>query len=83
MVILANGDAAAFVERGGRSIITFPCSQESDAWIEGLTSLVKDGRFRSLEIAKIDGSPVRESRFANALRAHGFTDSYRGLSFRG
>ena len=40
------------------------------------------GRRRSLELAKIDGAPARESRHADTLRAAGFADGYQGLVLR-
>ncbi len=53
------------------------------AWAEALTRLVKDGRLRSLEIAKVDGAAVAEDPLvADALRAAGFADGYRGLVLR-
>ena len=36
----------------------------------------------TLEVAKVDGGPVRESPHADALRAAGFGDGYKGLVLR-
>ena len=44
--------------------------------------LVDDGRYRSLEIRKVDGEPVRESSARQVLEAAGFRDGYRGLVLR-
>ena len=46
------------------------------------SALVKDGRLRKLEIARIDGAPAAESPVADHLRAAGFVDGYKGLTFR-
>ncbi|MHB8511718.1 MAG: DEAD/DEAH box helicase [Actinomycetota bacterium] len=81
IVIMSNGTLAAYLERGGRSLITFDA--EPKDWIEALVALVKDGRMRSIELAKIDGAAARESHIADTLRAHGFVDAYRGLTLRG
>jgi len=85
-VVTVDGEPAVFLERGGRSLVRFPAGSDADtagAWAEALTRLVKDGRFRSLEIGKIDGAPVAESvDAAQALRAAGFVDGYRGLVLR-
>ncbi|MBL8776091.1 MAG: DEAD/DEAH box helicase [Acidimicrobiales bacterium] len=84
-VVLVDGEPAVFLERGGRSLVVFPAGR-GDApgpWAEALTRLVKDGRLRSLEIAKVDGAAAAEDPFvADALRAAGFADGYRGLVFR-
>jgi ATP-dependent helicase Lhr and Lhr-like helicase len=81
-VILVDGEAAAFLERGGRSLITFGAAGGT-AWIDALASLVKDGRLRRIELSRIDGAPAAESPFAEDLRAVGFVDGYRGLVLRG
>ena len=84
-VVLVDGEPAAFLERGGRSLVCFPAGRTEAAalWAEALTRLVKDGRFRSLEIGKVDGAPVAEDVLvAVALRAAGFVDGYRGLVLR-
>ena len=41
------------------------------------------GRWRRLEIARIDGEPAAESPLADELRAAGFADGYRGLVLGG
>ena len=85
-VVLVDGEPAVFLERGGRSLVTFPAGVGADvgagAWADGLTRLVKDGRLRSLEIAKVDGAPVVDSPAAEVLRRAGFVAGYRGLVFR-
>ena len=83
LVVLVDGEAAVFLERGGRSLATFPSALETtDAWTAALADLVGSGRRRSLEIARIDGASARESDHADALRAAGFIDGYRGLVLR-
>ncbi len=54
----------------------------SDAWIEALMGLVKDGRLRKLEIAKVDGIPIRDTVWAARLEAAGFVSAYRGMLYR-
>ncbi len=82
-VVLLGGEAAVFVERGGRSLASFPAAHRHAHWAEGLASLVKDGRLRRLEITKIDGAPAVESPLADVLRTVGFADGYRGLTLGG
>jgi len=45
--------------------------------------VVGRGRSRRLEVARIDGDPAAESPHAEALRAAGFRDGYRGLTLGG
>jgi hypothetical protein len=43
---------------------------------------VKDGRLRKVELTRVDGDRP-SSEIADALRASGFVDGYRGLTLRG
>ena len=79
-VVLVDGEPAVFVERGGRRLVTFEAAHRSDQWVDGLASLVKEGRVRRLVIQQIDGDSAATSPLANALRAAGFVEGYRGLS---
>ena len=80
-VALADGQPAAFLERGARSLVTFGI--DPGLWVDALASLVKDGRLRKIELTRIDGMPAVESPLADRLRETGFADGYRGLTLRG
>ena len=82
MVILVEGEAVAYLDRSGRSLVTFPKAADDDRWVEALAGLVKDGRLRSLELQRIDGDPALSSPIAPRLRGVGFVDGYRGLVLR-
>jgi hypothetical protein len=63
--------------------VRFPAAADDPTWADALARLVKDGRVRALEIAKIDGVSARQVPEAAALlRDAGFVDGYRGLVFR-
>jgi ATP-dependent helicase Lhr and Lhr-like helicase len=85
-VILEDGEPAAYLERGARSLVTFARSareyEPAGRWIEALASLVKDGRVRKIELSRIDGEAARDHSQADRLREAGFTDGYRGLLLR-
>jgi ATP-dependent Lhr-like helicase len=80
-VVVVDGACAAYLERGGRSLSVF--TQDDDAWAEGIASLQKDARVRRLVVERVNGVPAADSPEADALRAAGFSDSYRGLALRG
>jgi ATP-dependent Lhr-like helicase len=82
-VVLSGGAAAAYLERGARSLLTFEAAAETGAWVDALIGLVKEGRVRKLELQRIDGVPASESPLAERLRDAGFADGYRGLTVRG
>ena len=81
-VVLIDGLPLVMLERGGRSLATFEGAESNDAWIEAIIGLVKDGRLRKLEIAKVDGKPVRETPWAARLEEAGFTSAYKGMLYR-
>jgi ATP-dependent Lhr-like helicase len=79
-VVLLDGELAAYLERGGHSVVTFGV----DGWADALRVLVDSGRRRSLEIRKVDSRPVREVEAAvEQLHRAGFVDGYKGLVYRG
>jgi ATP-dependent Lhr-like helicase len=80
MAVLVDGALAAFLERGGRRLLTFGVPPE--AWADALVGLVKDGRLRRIELTAIDGGPAADAGVAQALREAGFADGYRGLTVR-
>ena len=82
LVVLAGGEAVAFVERGGRSLWTFPAAARHPRWPEALARRVTSGRTRSHEVRTVDGEPVRTTPWAEPLRAAGYSDGYRGLVVR-
>ncbi|MEZ5246409.1 MAG: DEAD/DEAH box helicase [Acidimicrobiales bacterium] len=82
-VVLHDGRPLVELERGGRSLITFPGADEGPAWITAIQELVKNGRLAKLEISKVDGEPIRETPWAARLESAGFSAGYRGMTFRG
>jgi hypothetical protein len=81
--VLLDGTPAAFLERGARTLLTFDVADADAAIADALVSLVKDGRIKRIELAKIDGATASGSRLATALRDVGFVEGYRGLVLRG
>ena len=80
-VVLAGGEAVGFVERSGRSLLTFDASASHPGWAVALATVAArlGGR---LEIAKVDGEAAGSSAWADELRSIGFVDGYRGLVLR-
>ena len=80
-VVLVDGRPAAYLERGGRTLLTFEAAADG-TWVDGLVSLVKERRLTRLVVQKIDGEPASTSPHADALRTAGFADGYRGLTLQ-
>jgi len=66
-VVLASGSPAVFVERGGRTLVTFPGAL-AEAWAGPIAALMKDGVVRRMEVRQIDGRPARPPRRRGATR---------------
>jgi ATP-dependent Lhr-like helicase len=81
-VVLVDGEAVAYLERGGRSLLTFPAGADHPGWPAALRVLVERGRARQVQIQKVDGEEVGASPHAPLLREAGFEDGYRGLVLR-
>ncbi len=85
-VVLVDGVAALYLERGGSTLQTLAPADDpavAEAALRALSTLVTTGRTRELVIRKIDGLPVGESPWRDALLAAGFVAGYRGLTVRG
>ena len=73
-VVLDGGELRLYLERGGRSLLT-----RGEVGVEHVRALaaaaVRTGR---VEVQRVDGTPVRQSRLASALLHAGFGHSPRG-----
>jgi ATP-dependent Lhr-like helicase len=79
-VILQAGELLAYLERGGRSLLTFATDPgQLDAVAAGLAALVDDRRVERLQLSRIDGDPPVDQPVLEHLRAAGFVDHPRGL----
>jgi len=75
---LADGRPVAFVDRGGRTAHTFGADP-------GIAAAAIDRiarRYRTLTVETIDGVAAATWDTAGELRARGFTDGYKGLTWR-
>jgi ATP-dependent Lhr-like helicase len=84
-VVIVDGEPVVYVERGGKTLQTLPAFADSDAAavaLNALRQLVADGRFRSLQVERVDGVAVAESPHSETLAAAGFQRSYRGWLLR-
>jgi ATP-dependent Lhr-like helicase len=76
-VVLDSGQLRVYLERGGRSLVT-----RGDVTPDHLRALATAaGRAGRVEVQRVDGQPVRQSRLAAALLEAGFGQSPRGLTY--
>ena len=81
LVVIDNGEALVYVERGGKSLISFPDAAMRPGWAKALARTIDHGRVR-LEITKIDGEPAGDSPLKDILEGAGFTRGYRGWAYK-
>jgi ATP-dependent Lhr-like helicase len=76
-VVLLEGTLAAFVERGGRRILTFSGAEPARV-AAAVASQERSGGRRRV-ITTVDGRPAHETPLGAALLEAGFAASYKGL----
>ncbi|MDP9797034.1 ATP-dependent Lhr-like helicase [Catenuloplanes nepalensis] len=83
LVALVGGELVLYVERGGRTLLSF--TEEPDALAAGAKALadaVHSGALGALSVERADGETLRASPLRDALTAAGFRPTPRGLRLR-
>ncbi|MGN9803652.1 ATP-dependent helicase [Micromonospora sp. L32] len=84
LVVLVDGDLVLYVERGGRTILSFADDAEALAAAgKALADAVHSGALGAMSVERADGEAVRSSPLRDALTAAGFRATPRGLRLRG
>ncbi|MEV0608921.1 ATP-dependent helicase [Polymorphospora rubra] len=84
LVVLVDGDLALYVERGGRTILSFVDDAEALARsARALAAAVHSGALGAMSVERADGGAVRASPLHDALTEAGFRATPRGLRLRG
>ncbi|MFC3505147.1 DEAD/DEAH box helicase [Micromonospora krabiensis] len=84
LVVLVGGDLVLYVERGGRTLLSF--TDETDALAaagKALADTVHSGALGAISVERADGEAVHSSPLRDALTAAGFRATPRGLRLRG
>ena len=86
LVVLVDGELAVYVERGGRTLLTF--SDDVEVLTSAATELVdavRRGALGRLTVERADGAHIlgRHDPLRQALEAAGFVVTPRGLRLRG
>jgi ATP-dependent Lhr-like helicase len=85
LVVLVDGALVLYVERGGRSLLSFTADEPAlQAAADALALSVRDGALGRLTVERADGEGVLsgEHPLARALAAAGFHATPRGLRLR-
>ncbi|OLT45116.1 DEAD/DEAH box helicase [Saccharomonospora sp. CUA-673] len=83
LVVLVDGAPVLYVERGGRSLLSF--TEHETALREAaqaLSAAVRDGWLGQLQVQRADGEQALTSQLADVLREAGFRATPKGLRLR-
>ncbi|MFJ1538549.1 DEAD/DEAH box helicase [Micromonospora chalcea] len=84
LVVLVGGDVVLYVERGGRTILSFTDDTDTlGAAGKALADAVHSGALGAISVERADGEAVHTSPLRDALTAAGFRATPRGLRLRG
>ncbi|MER7440930.1 Lhr family helicase [Micromonospora avicenniae] len=84
LVVLVAGDLVLYVERGGRTLLSF--TDDADVLAaagKALADVVHSGALGAISVERADGEAVHTSPLRDALTAAGFRATPRGLRLRG
>ncbi|MFE9693175.1 ATP-dependent helicase [Micromonospora sp. NPDC005806] len=84
LVVLVGGDLVLYVERGGRTVLSF--TDDGDVLAaagKALADAVHSGALGAISVERADGEAVHSSPLRDALTAAGFRTTPRGLRLRG
>ncbi|GAA1511749.1 ATP-dependent helicase [Sphaerisporangium rubeum] len=82
LVVLVDGHLVLYVERGGRTLLSFTDDDRLQPAVDALALAVRDGALGKLTVEKADGESITTSPLAKALESAGFHPTPRGLRLR-
>jgi ATP-dependent Lhr-like helicase len=83
LVVLVDGALVLYVERGGRTLLSWSDDAESlRAAADALALAVRDGALGSLRVERADGAAIQSTPLGTALATAGFHVTPRGLRLR-
>jgi ATP-dependent Lhr-like helicase len=83
LVALVEGRLVLYVERGGKTLLSFGSEDDLQPAVDALALAVREGALGKLTVERADGAAIIESPLAAALEAAGFHPTPRGLRIRG
>ncbi|MBO2446620.1 DEAD/DEAH box helicase [Actinomadura barringtoniae] len=83
LVVLVDGRLLLYVERGGKTLLTWDDDPEVlQPAVDALALAVREGALGKLTVERADGESINDSPLAAALEAAGFHPTPRGLRLR-
>ncbi|MEU4831215.1 DEAD/DEAH box helicase [Streptosporangium sp. NPDC023615] len=82
LVVLVDGHLILYVERGGKTLLSFSGDERLQPAVDALALAVRDGALGKLTVERADGTAINDSPLGAALEAAGFHPTPRGLRLR-
>ncbi|MEW2352732.1 DEAD/DEAH box helicase [Spirillospora sp. NPDC029432] len=83
LVVLIEGELVLYVERGGRTLLTWGASPDVlQPAVDALALAVREGALGRLTVERADGEAITGSPLAAALESAGFHPTPKGLRLR-
>ncbi|MFA1550009.1 ATP-dependent helicase [Actinomadura chokoriensis] len=83
LVVLVEGRLVLYVERGGRTLLTWDDDPDVlQPAVDALALAVREGALGKLTVERADGESINDSPLAAALESAGFHPTPRGLRLR-
>ncbi|GAA3705330.1 ATP-dependent helicase [Nonomuraea antimicrobica] len=82
LVVLVDGHLVLYVERGGKTLLSFTDGERLQPAVDALALAVRDGALGKLTVERADGAAITDSPLAAALESAGFHPTPRGLRLR-
>ncbi|MDQ1683359.1 MAG: ATP-dependent helicase Lhr and Lhr-like helicase, partial [Frankiaceae bacterium] len=82
LVVLVDGQLALYVERGGKSLLSWADDTSLQPAVDALALAVREGMLGKLAVERADGEAVLTSPLGSALEQAGFRPTPRGLRLR-
>lgn len=82
LVVMVDGYLVLYVERGGKTLLSFADDDRLQPAVDALALAVRDGALGKLTVERADGTSINDSPLGAALEAAGFHPTPRGLRLR-
>ncbi|MGJ6960821.1 ATP-dependent helicase [Streptosporangium sp. G11] len=82
LVVLVDGHLTLYVERGGKTLLSFSGDDRLQPAVDALALAVRDGALGKLTVERADGTAINDSPLGAALESAGFHPTPRGLRLR-